>query len=305
MDQINSEMHCHNSFSNFHQAAHDTPYDSSVGIAEQLDRSLHLGLDALFVTNHNTLSGYEEMVRYQADHDKYARIRILPAEEITTDEGAHVIAYGIHEEIRPGMSLEETIDEIRRQDGVSSAPHPFGLLDALREKAGRCDLVEVFNSNNIDVIANARAAEFAHERGITGVAGSDSHVISTLGRCTNVIEAEDSLDGILDALRHGRVSIRATGYASARETMEYFRYKVDNSAEYIRDYVGEFYPRSRWIFSVLLGLFNRSPESYLWVLMLRLGMLSMRRISKKVNFEGLDPGIMKRRSLPEMLRASL
>ena len=73
------------------------------------------------------------------------------------------------------------LDEIRRQNGVSSAPHPFSLLDALRGDAVHCDIIEVFNSNNVDVISNARAAEFAASHSMTAVAGSDSHILSTMG----------------------------------------------------------------------------------------------------------------------------
>ncbi len=305
MDLLRAELHCHNSFSNFHGAGDDTPYDCGVGIAEQLERSLRLGLDCLFVTNHNTLDGHAQILEYQRDHPRYAGILVLPAEEVTTAEGAHLIAYGPHEEIRPGMTFEETLDEVRRQGAVSSAPHPFGLLDALREKAGSCDLVEVFNSNNVDVLANARAAEFAAERGIAGVAGSDSHILSTLGRCTNAVEAEAGLDSVLDALRRGRVSIAATGYATPRETLEHFRYKVDNSAEYISDYVSRVYPHSRALFAVLLRIFERDPDSYLWILLYKMGLAAMRRISRKVNYGSANPSFMKDRNLYDMFRAAL
>lgn len=302
---LRAEMHCHNMHSNFHQVGNDTPYDCGVTVREQLRRSLDLGLDCLFVTNHNTLEGHSRMLEFQADHPRYAGLTVLPAEEITTAEGAHVIAYGVSEEIRPGLPFDETLDEVRRQDAVSSAPHPFSLLDALREKAAACDLVEVFNSNNIDVVANARAAAFAAERRMTGVAGSDSHILSTLGRCTNLIDAEPAADDVLHALRHGRVSISTTGYATTRETIEHFAYKVDNSSEYIDRYVSEVYPRSRRLFSLLLRAYRSSPQSYLWVLLFRLGLYAMRRISRKVNLDGLDPSFMKNRNLAEMFRAAL
>jgi predicted metal-dependent phosphoesterase TrpH len=114
LDLLKTELHCHNEFSNFHQAEFDTPYDCNIGIQEQLDQSHKLGLNCLFVTNHNTLDGYNQLLEFQKNHQKYQNIRIFPAEEITTDEGAHVIAYGIHKEIKPGLSFEETVDEIIR-----------------------------------------------------------------------------------------------------------------------------------------------------------------------------------------------
>lgn len=305
MEKLKTELHCHNSFSNFHQAENDTPFDCNVSIEEQLKQSLNLGLDSLFVTNHNTLDGYTQLLEYQKNHPKYNQIKVFPAEEITTDEGAHVIAYGLHEEIQPGLSFEETVDEIKKQDAISSAPHPFSLLDALREKAKSCDLIEVFNSNNVDVIANVKATVFAQENNITGVSGSDSHVLSTLGRCTNVIEAENNLDDVLHSMRHNKISIHTTGYATVQETLEHFRYKVDNSTEWIFDYVSEHYPRSKKLFSLLLKIFERNPNSYLWILLFKIGLYAMKRVSKKVNYQNIDPSFMKDRNLLTMFKAAL
>ncbi len=299
---IRAELHCHNTFSNFNVGDLDAPYDCGVTVAEQAEQAYMQGLDAIFVTNHNTLDGYEQLRRYVADHKKLEKIQVLPAEEITTLDGSHVIAYGIHSPIRPGLSLEETVDEIRLQDAVSSAPHPFGLLDALREKAECCDLVEVFNSNNVDVLANTRASIFARENNLIEVAGSDSHVSSTLGRCTNVIEAEDRLDDILSAMRRGRIRIENVGYATAQETIEHMRYKISNSSEYVQQYMEQFYPRSKHLFTVLLGLFERNPNSHLWILLYKFATFAMKRISSKINFQGIDPGPMRERDVGTMFR---
>ena len=179
---ITTELHCHNSFSNFHVGDGEPSYDCNISIRDQLERSINLGLDAIFVTNHNTLDGYHQLLEYKNDHEKFKKINVYPAEEITVDNGAHVLAYGIHDEIPAGMSLEEVIDKVRDQGGVSSAPHPFGLLNALRDNAKKCDMVEVFNSNNVDILSNARATHFAIDNNMIQVAGSDSHVLSTLGR---------------------------------------------------------------------------------------------------------------------------
>ena len=171
-----------------------------------------LDLKVLFVTNHNTLDGYTQILKYKNDHDKFKNIQIYPAEEISTDTGAHILAYGIQTEIRPGLPMEEIIDEIKKQNGISSAPHPFSLVDALREKAKNCDMIEVFNSNNIDILSNARATQFALDNNMIQVAGSDSHVLSTLGRCVNVIDSENNLDDILHAMKQGKIDISQTGY---------------------------------------------------------------------------------------------
>ena len=305
LDFLNSELHCHNEFSNFNIGYHDTPYDCNITIPEQLEQSHNLGLDVLFVTNHNTLDGYSQILEYQKNHPKYRNLQIYPAEEVTTDQDAHVLVYGLSKKIKAGLTFEEILDEAKKQDAVSSAPHPFSLIDSVRDKANGCDLIEVFNSNNIDVFANTKATIFAEEQNIVGVAGSDSHVLSTLGRCSNIIESENTLDDILSAMRHKRIRIQNTGYATARETIEHLRYKYDNSKEYFHNYMEQLYPHSKNLFSPFLTLFEKNPNSYLWILFYKLALFAMKRISRKINFQNLDPSFMNQRNLGTMFKMSI
>lgn len=292
-------------FSNFNVGELETPYDCNIAIQEQIEQAYNLGLDVLFVTNHNTLDGHSQMLEYKKNHQKYRHIQVYPAEEITTDQDSHVLVYGISESIKPGLTFEEILDEVKKQDAISSAPHPFSLLDAVREKAKNCDLIEVFNSNNVDVFANTKATVFAHNQNMTGVAGSDSHVLSTLGRCSNVIESENTLDSILSAMRHHRIKIQNVGYATAKETIEHLRYKIDNSKQFLYEYISEFYPQSKNLFSLLLRLFVRNPNSYLWILFYKFAIFAMKRLSQKINFQNLDPAFMKKRNVSTMLKMSI
>ena len=305
MEYLTSELHCHNLFSNFNVGELEAPYDCNVTIQDQLERAKNIGLDVLFVTNHNTLDGYTQMVEYKNNHEKYKHIQVYPAEEVSTDDDSHVLVYGIHQQIKPGLSFEEVIDEAKRQNGISSAPHPFSLLDAVRDKAKHCDLIEVFNSNNVDIFANTKATVFAEEQNMVGVAGSDSHVVSTLGRCSNIIESENTLDDILSALKHKRVQIQNTGYATAKETIEHLRYKIDNSKEFIHEYMSQFYPQSKNYLSLLLKLFEKNPNSYLWILFYKFAIFAMKRLSRKINFQNLDPSFMKERNLGTMFKMSI
>ena len=153
---LRTESHCHNMFSNGHVGEIESPFDSNVTISAQLDQSLLSDLDVLFVTNHNTLDGYNQIVDYKNNHSKFSKIGVYPAEEVSTDKEAHVLVYGLHKEIKSGQSLDEILDDAKDQDAVTIAPHPFSLIDALREDSKKCDLFEVFNSANIDVYSNKR-----------------------------------------------------------------------------------------------------------------------------------------------------
>jgi len=302
---IKTELHCHNSFSNFHVGDKEAPYDSNVSIRDQLERSYTLGLDAIFVTNHNTLNGYNQLSQYKQDHGKFQNIEVYPAEEITTDTGAHVLAYGIHDEIQPGITLEEIIDEVRKQGGVSSAPHPFSLIDALRDNAKKCDMVEVFNSNNVDIFSNARATQFAIDNKMIQVSGSDSHVLSTLGRCVNLIDSENNLDSILQSMKHGKIEISQTGYALQNETIDHLKYKINNSRDYLTDYISEHYSNTQWFLTFLLKMYDANQNSRIWPLFYKMSLFMMKRISKKINFQNHDSGFMKERSLTTMFKVAL
>ena len=293
---LRSELHCHNVFSNFNLGDEEPPYDCNVTFRDQLEKASELDLKVLFVTNHNTLDGYSQILKYKNDHQKFKNIQIYPAEEISTDTGAHVLAYGIHNEIRSGLPMEEIIDEIKKQNGVSSAPHPFGLVDALREKAKNCDMIEVFNSNNVDVVSNLKANQFALENNLTKVSGSDSHVNSTLGRCVNEIDSENTLDDVLSAMMHDKIKILNAGYTLHNEALEHLKFKIDNSKDYIFEYVKKYHPNSTWIFSFLLKMYNLDHDSYLWNIFYKIAIYFLKRVSYKINFKNLDSDFMNQRN---------
>ena len=301
MDLLKTELHCHNQFSNFQLGLNETPYDCGITVAEQLEQAHRLGLDVLFVTNHNTLDGYSALLEYQENHSRLKDVHVYPAEEVTADTGIHVIAYGISETIKPGQSIEEILDRIKSQDAVSCAPHPFGLSNGLREKAILCDLIEIFNSNNVDRYSNIRASHFAKINHMVEVAGSDSHVLSTLGRCTNDIDSENTLDAILDAMKKDRISIASTGYITSKEMLEHAKYKIANSKDYIMKYFKQTHPNLTGLCSLLIRMFESNPNSPLWTAVYKIGVHLSTKLSNKVNFKNYDHTILYERNLRAIL----
>jgi len=297
MNSLKSEFHCHNIFSNGNIGDLEPIYDCNVTIPNQLEQAYMMDLDVLFVTNHNTIDGFKQMTEYKKNHKKFDCIRIYPAEEVTTDNESHVLVYGIDHAIKPGVSLYEILDEVKKQDAVSIAPHPFSLVDALREDSVHCDLFEVFNSSNVDVYSNIKAKKFSEEKNLHVVAGSDSHVKSTIGRCTNLIYSENKLDDIIHAMKHNQTKINTTGYIQPQEVLEHIRYKIENSKNYIDWHVSEFYPRSVWAFSLLYKLYMLSPEGIFSKALYRISISLIKRISRKINFGGYNPSIFRERDL--------
>ena len=128
LEMLRTELHCHNVFSNGHVGDLEPPFDCNVTVNEQLQKALDSKLDVLFVTNHNTLDGFKQMTDYKNSHEKFSNVKVYPAVEITTDKEAHVLVYGLQEEIKSSQSIDEILDAAKSQDAVTIAPHPFSLI---------------------------------------------------------------------------------------------------------------------------------------------------------------------------------
>ena len=302
MVPLKTELHCHNIFSNGHVGVLEPIPDSNVTIIKQLEQAHLVGLDTLFVTNHNTIDGYKQILEYKKNHKKFDSLKVYPGEEVTTDNESHVLVYGIDHSIKPGLSLHEILDEAKKQDAITIAPHPFSLLVALREDSIYCDLFEVFNSSNVDVYSNLKAKKFAKEKSLHVVAGSDSHVQSTIGRSTNLIYSENNLDSVIAAMKHHKITIENTGYVQPKEALEHIRYKIQNSAFFIDKYTSQFYPRALLPIKLLYKLYMINPEGIFWNMFYRMSIVALRRISRKINFEGYDYHLFRERNLANILK---
>jgi predicted metal-dependent phosphoesterase TrpH len=302
---LNVETHCHNVFSNHKNYSSRVPFDCGVTIEEQLENAYHEKIDVMFITNHNTLDGYSQILEYKQNHAKYRNIRIYPAEEVTINNKGHVLAYGIEKEIRSGMTLEETLDEIRKQNGVSCAAHPFAVSNGIRENAKKCDIIESFNSNNIDFFSNIIAERFAKENSLISIAGSDSHVKSTIGRSINKVESENNIDLILEQLRKGKFTIDKSNYASKEELYEHAHYIISSSRQSILNSIRETNPKFHSIVKWAIDSFISNPNSRLWHILSSLGLYLSKRVSKKVNMYGYNPLILEQRSWTNLISLSL
>jgi predicted metal-dependent phosphoesterase TrpH len=216
-----------------------------------------------------------------------------------------VLAYGIYETIRPGMTLEETLDQIKRQNAVSCAAHPFAVSNGIRGKASLCDLIESFNSNNVDIFSNILANRFAEYHKMHTIAGSDSHVRSTIGRCKNTVESENNIDSIVYNLFRGRSKIHETNYATKKELYEHAYYVLYNSSEALMNYVSEYHPKAYHMFKWALKSCTSNPNSKFWYILGLFGLYLTKRVSKKVNIGGHAPEIFQERSWRKLISLAL
>ncbi|HKU50736.1 MAG TPA: PHP-associated domain-containing protein [Nitrososphaera sp.] len=302
---LNAELHCHNLFSNYQNSSVRIPFDCGIMIEDQLNAALQKGIEVLFVTNHNTLDGYAQILDYKNHHAKFDSIKIYPAEEITIDNQGHVLAYGLHHRIKPGMTLEETLDEIKSQNAISCAAHPFAVTNGIREKAALCDMMESFNSNNVDRFSNVIAERFAKEHNMKSIAGSDSHVLSTMGKCVNSIESENNLDSVLHAMQKGKVEAASKEYASKEQLFEHAFYIISSSKDLLLEYALVHHPRAYSTARWALNSFTSNPNSKTWRLLASFTLYLTKRASEKVNIKGYDPQIFSERPWKRLIALSL
>ena len=162
------------------------------------------GLDAIAVTDHNTLAGAKAVRRS-------APFPVILGEEIRTRRG-EVIGLFLSEEIPRGLGLRETVDRIHQQGGIAGAPHPFDRIRrsalgerALREILDRLDYLEVFNARCLLASDNSRALALSLERDIPMSAGSDAHTLGELGLAYVEVGPFTGPEEFLDRLRGGRI----------------------------------------------------------------------------------------------------
>jgi glycosyltransferase involved in cell wall biosynthesis len=190
-DYIHADLHMHTD----HSPDCATPVDTL------LDTAKRVGLGAIAITDHNEISGALEA------RDRADGIKVIVSEEVKTADQGEVIGLFIEEKIPRGMTLQETIAEIRRQGGLVYVPHPFDRMHSvpdyehLLDVVGDIDAIEVFNPRVAFSAFNEEAARFAAKYRIVAGAGSDSHVVQGLGSVKIRMRDFDGPEEFLESLR--------------------------------------------------------------------------------------------------------
>jgi glycosyltransferase involved in cell wall biosynthesis len=179
----------------------DHSYDCATPVEVLLAEARTRGLGAIAVTDHNEISGALEAKA------KASGIKVIVGEEVKTAEQGEVIGLFITEKIPRGMTLQETIAEIRRQGGIVYVPHPFDRMHSVPDYEhlltviDELDAIEVFNPRVAISEFNEEAVRFAAKYRIPGGAGSDAHVPQGLGSVRIRMRDFDGPDEFLQSLR--------------------------------------------------------------------------------------------------------
>jgi predicted metal-dependent phosphoesterase TrpH len=183
--------------------------DCATPVEVLLETARDRGLGAIAITDHNEVSGALEARRIA---EEMGDIKVIVAEEVKTAEQGEVIGLFIEEKIPRGMTMAETIAEIRRQGGLVYVPHPFDRLHSvpdyehLLDIVEEVDILEVFNPRVALTAFNEEARRFAAKYGIVPGAGSDSHVAQGLGSVRVRIHDFDGPEEFLEAMRDADIT---------------------------------------------------------------------------------------------------
>jgi glycosyltransferase involved in cell wall biosynthesis len=207
----------------------DHSHDCATTVQGLLAAARAQGLGAIAVTDHNEVSGALDA---RAKAEEFG-VKVIVGEEVKTGHQGEVIGLFIEERIPRGLTLQETIAEIRRQGGLVYVPHPFDrmhsvpdyehLLDVVEE----VDLIEVFNPRIALPAYNEEAVRFAAKYRIVGGAGSDSHVAQGLGSVRIRMRDFDGPEEFLESLRDADIIGKPSSlYYAQVQALKFLQTKV-------------------------------------------------------------------------------
>jgi hypothetical protein len=154
-----------------------------------------LGLDAVAITDHNRLFPYNEARRLSREFG----ILVIPGMEggnIAIRK--HWIALAISHPFE-SHSIDSVLSFIRQDGGISVAPHPHARLGYANYAELGFDAVESLNGS--EPYANTLVRNI---KKIPELGGSDAHALPMMGHTWTRVEADGTLDSVLEAVRHGR-----------------------------------------------------------------------------------------------------
>jgi hypothetical protein len=208
---------------------HTTHSDGMASVQQVFDFvENETALDLIAITDHDMFDGADE-ARNLAARRNY-RFQVLTGMEVTTIEG-HLLVLGIDKPVRSLQGLDKTIAQAHEQGGVVIAPHPMSWMI---RSIGRNGLLRIHRHPHDEVyfdgfetlnpsLAGRVVAKQAHALNarilrLAETAGSDSHVLPTIGSAATVYPGTSAAD-LLRALKEKTTTI--DGHYWTAEEMKY------------------------------------------------------------------------------------
>jgi len=175
-------------------------------------KAKNIPIDGFVLTEHRQFDAESD---YSYLAEKFG-LTILKASEVETEYG-HVLVYGVTEALTQAfdfssieLSLERVLEVSEAHGAVAVPCHPgrprvgmFAHTEELGIPKG-VKIVEIYNGGSRDK-EDQIAIDNAQSLGYLGVGGSDSHIVSHIGRCaTRFDDAIENIDDLVAALKTGK-----------------------------------------------------------------------------------------------------
>lgn len=218
--KIYAELHCHTRVIDKYGNLISDGSKPEKMIAAAIQKNL----DCLAITDHNTMVGYKNCKKIIKKY-KIKNLFLIPSIEIKS-KGGDILAHGLKKYVKGGKSVEETIENILKNDGLPVIAHPTNfpntsvtiqdilrlspkiekILDRYDKKLG----IEVWNGMSFDDYLNGYACGLAYKLikvlkkqeyyFIAG--GSDAHFPNKVGFVKTQLNVKEmNLDSILEAIQ--------------------------------------------------------------------------------------------------------
>jgi len=196
--------------------AHTVHSDGELTVAELAAYAVAAGLDALAVTDHNTVSHHAEL----AEIGQYYGVALIPGQEITTEYG-HANAFGDIGWVDFREPAANWVRTVHERGGLLSINHPLNADCSWRHPLPEHPpLAEVWHSSWLAPTWGGPVAWWqAWGSAATPIGGSDFHTVqegNALGVPTTWVavdsharSADELVPAVLDGLRAGRTAVSA------------------------------------------------------------------------------------------------
>lgn len=158
-------------------------------------------LHYIAITDHNEIDFALKMNHTFGD-------RIIIGEEIMTTDG-EIIGLFLQNKILSGLTPEQTVEEIKKQNGIVYIPHPFetqrkGIqLKVLENILHNVDIIEVFNARAMFRGKSSVANEFTSKHSISHASSSDAHCLMGVGSAYTIVNNPIEKNTIISLLNEG------------------------------------------------------------------------------------------------------
>ena len=202
MTKLKVDLHTHTA---------EDPYEYIKYDACQLiDKARQAGMDALAITNHNTVTYSKELAGYAEKKG----ILLIPGMEAVLS-GKHMLVINPNFSTLPQGRPLKDLEKIKNEKNLIIAPHPFfpnskSLRSILFPYLHLVDAIEFCHFYNPLINCNKKAVRVAEQYKKPQIGTSDCHNIWQFGTTYSLVEAEKNIPSIIKAIKKGKVEIHTT-----------------------------------------------------------------------------------------------